>query len=122
MDDKDRDLEAGVASSRETRQERGTVPRALSPSGSTSTDDDDDKITARGYNIRQSIGDQATEQYKEAETLERVSTDDDSDVEGNHGEPDADYRDAESTALGRDLDRQLSRVSLPTIERDPVRL
>lgn len=112
MDEKERDLEAGVASPTSERAppDQRTPSGARSCAGSTSTEVDYDKITAPG---RQNL----TTEDKSGTSEPPETIHDDSDSEGedmDHGEPDVDHKDAESAVLGRDLDRQLSRVGSPS--------
>lgn len=104
MEKKDRDLEAGVATSGQ-----GGISRAQSPTGSISTDVDLDKVTSSDSHIRSSHDEKGFDELQ-------TSSDKYGPDEINHGEPDLEYEDAEDAVPGRELDRRLSRVGSPSSE------
>lgn len=102
MEEKEKDLDAGTS----TQGQGRTPPREQSPTGSTSSEVDYDKLTVPGRQIvRQSPQE---EDRKEVKTFSDKYGPDEID----HGEPDLEYEDAEDAVPGRELDRQLSRVGL----------
>lgn len=98
MEEKDRDVEAMPGQSR--------IPREQSPTGSTSTEVDYDKITIPARNTRSP---HPTKGTMRSGTFSEKYGD-----EVDHGEPDFEYEDAEDAVPGRELDRQLSRVGSPS--------
>lgn len=120
MEEQDKNLEAGLASSREAAHAHGTAPRSLSLAGSTTSEADYDKATVpsrgrprKGASTRGCSSHQTQGEKSRAPDTEAASDDSDTDDEHDHGEPDVDYRDAEDFVPGRGLDRQLSRVRSP---------
>lgn len=103
MEEKEKDLDAGVATPGQSEMH----PREQSPTGSASTEVDYDKITVPCRHIRKSHDEF---KIKKSETFS-----DKYSPEGpDHGEPDLEYEDAEDAVPGRVLDRQLSRVGCPS--------
>lgn len=103
-EEKGKALEAGVT----TPGQDGMVPRDHSPTGSTSSEVDYDKINIPGHQIRRNAGHE-----EESKEKEEVLSDKSDPDEIDHGEPDFEYEDAEDAVPGRDLDRQLSKVGAP---------
>lgn len=99
MDEKEKDLDAGNS---------GMPPRGQSPTGSTSTEVDYDKLPIPAR--RKADNSRHKEEAKRPEVIGHEYGPDEID----HGEPDLDYEDAEDAVPGRELDRQLSRVGAPS--------
>lgn len=109
MDEKDKDLEAGTSILRERAAEKkSAVSRDRSPAGSTSTELEYDKTNNNTKSHRKEQQDPGKARADGAD--EASETD---DAGSDHGVPDIDHEEAEEAVLGRDLDRQLSRVGLP---------
>lgn len=85
MDEKDKDLEAGYT----TPPDSGRVAEKKDTSS-----------------IKKS-------QHPDNTQADETSDTDDTGSDHAHGVPDIDHEEAEEAVLGRDLDRQLSRVGLP---------
>lgn len=109
MAEKDKHLEAGtLATPEQAAGSKVVVSRDQSPTGSTTTEVDYDKITIP---VRQ--------QHRRQQDLEKARIDEDDTDDTDHGEPDLEHEEAEEAVPGRDLDRQLSRVCLPRASTIP---
>lgn len=104
MEEKGKALEAGTT----TPGQNGMAPRDHSPTGSTSSEVDYDKINIPGHHIKCSTGHKEESKEKGEILSDKYDPD-----EIDHGEPDFEYEDAEDAVPGRDLDRQLSKVGAP---------
>lgn len=109
MEEKDKHPEAGMLTTTEQAVgSKGVVSRDQSPTGSTSTEVDYDKITIP---VRQ--------QHCKPQDLEKARADGYDTDDTDHGEPDLEHEEAEEAVPGRELDRQLSRVCLPRASTNP---
>lgn len=104
MDEKGKALEAGIT----TPGQDGMASRSQSPTGSTSSEVDYDKITVPGHHISRTSPQKEESKDKEEAFIDKYDPD-----EIDHGEPDLEYEDAEDAVPGRNLDRQLSKVGAP---------
>lgn len=117
MGNEEKDLEAGVPSSETKETSTSAAARDPSPVGSITTEVDYDKLkipakrqaTPNDNSVQDVEKAEAETQLGEDayETEEDLDDDDDTD---DHGEPDIEHLEAEEAVLGRDLDRQLSKV------------